>query len=372
IYSSCFNFTVTTPTEIYPLSLHDALPISYRSTNRGDRWEPLALPDQGADVWSITIHPTDRRTIYAGFGPTGVYRSDDGGDHWKKMADPGLPDRVHMTFPCRVMRLDVDAGRPDDVYACIEANGAMKSRDRGESWQDCTADLLRFAEQEKYQSRIVSQTEIEGMLDGHALACSAAAPGTVFLANRMGLFRSDDGGGHWQDIEVGRFSPMTYGRDLRVSPHDPKVLYAALSPAFRSADGAVYRSDDVGRSWKRFDHGVKADNTMMGVAPHPRDPAQVYAVSKSGQVFGTRDDGGNDACVCRGGGHCWHGAQRQFGRCLSPGGRRQEMAAAEERVGGRRRGACGHGASQGHRHDLCRQHKGALSQRQPRQQIRAA
>ena len=27
------------------------------------------------------------------------------------------------------------------------------------------------------------------MLDGHALACSAAAPGTVFLANRMGLFR---------------------------------------------------------------------------------------------------------------------------------------------------------------------------------------
>jgi photosystem II stability/assembly factor-like uncharacterized protein len=196
-----------------------------------------------------------------------------------------------MSFPCRVMRLDVDPNSPDDLYACIEANGAMKSRDRGESWQDCTADLLRFAAQEKYKSRIVSQTEIEGMLDGHALACSAAAPGTVFLANRMGLFRSDDGGGHWADVEVGRYSPMTYGRDLRVSPHDPKVLYAALSPAFRSADGAVYRSDDVGHSWKRFDRGVKADNTMMGVAPHPRDPQQVYAVSKSGQVFGTQDGG---------------------------------------------------------------------------------
>ena len=84
---------------------------------------------------------------------------------------------------------------------------------------------------------------------------------------------------------------MSYGRDLRVSPHDPKVLYAALSPAFRSADGAIYKSEDVGRSWKRFDRGVKADNTMMGVAPHPRDPSQVYAVSKSGQVFGTRDAG---------------------------------------------------------------------------------
>ena len=31
---------------------------------------------------------------------------------------------------------------------------------------------------------------------------------------------------------------------------------------------------------------------MMGVAPHPRDPRQVYAVSKSGQVFGTADGGG--------------------------------------------------------------------------------
>jgi len=264
---------------------------AYRSTDQGAQWRRLTLPDETTDIWSVTIHPKDRKTIYAGYGPTGVYRSDDGGEHWKKMPDPGLPDRVHMTFPCRVMRLDVNPAQPDDVYACIEANGAMKSRDRGESWEDCTADLLRFAAQEKYKSRIVSQTEIEGMLDGHALACSAAAPNTVFLANRMGLFRSDDQGAHWTDVEVGRYSPMTYGRDLRVSPHDPKVLYAALSPAFRSGDGAVYRSDDLGRTWTRFDRGVKADNTMMAVAPHPRDPAQVYAVSKSGQVFGTQDGG---------------------------------------------------------------------------------
>ena len=219
----------------------------FAAADRGDNWERLALPDTDADIWSITIHPTDPKTVYVGYGPTGVYRSDDGGDHWKKLPDPRLPDRVHMTFPCRVMRLDINPTRPDDVYACIEANGAMKSRDRGESWEDCTADLLPFTEQEKYKSRIVSQTEIEGMLDGHALACSAAAPGTVFLANRMGLFRSDDGGARWQDIDVGRFSPMTYGRDLRVSPHDPKVLYAALSPAFRSADGAIYSSEDTGR-----------------------------------------------------------------------------------------------------------------------------
>jgi photosystem II stability/assembly factor-like uncharacterized protein len=287
-------------TEIHAITVHPDNPDivfigttkgGYRSTDRGEHWQRLALPNPGADVWSITIHPSDRQTVYAGFGPIGVYRSDDCGEHWKQLADPGLPDRVHMTFPCRVMRLDVDPARPDDVYACIEANGAMRSRDRGESWQDCTADLLRFAGEEKYKSRIVSQTEVEGMLDGHALACSAAAPGTVFLANRMGLFRSDDGGGHWQDVEVNRFSPLTYGRDLRVSPHDPKVLYAALSPAFRSSDGGIFRSDDVGGTWRRFDHGVKAEATMMGVAVHPRDKARVYGISKTGQVFGTNNGG---------------------------------------------------------------------------------
>lgn len=263
----------------------------YRSTDRGGRFEKLNVPGGDPDIWSILVHPNNPQRLYAGASPIGVYRSDDGGDNWKKLADPGLPDRVIMAFACRVMRLDVDPTSPDDVYATLEANGAMRSRDAGESWQDCTSDLIRFCEEPKYRSRIGSQTEIEGMLDGHALACSAAAPGTVFLANRMGLFRSGDRGEHWEDMEIGRFSPLTYGRDIRTSPHDPNVLYAALSPAARSTDGSVFRSDDVGKTWRRFDHGVKADATMMGVTVHPRDPNQVYGVSRVGQVFATRDGG---------------------------------------------------------------------------------
>jgi photosystem II stability/assembly factor-like uncharacterized protein len=92
-------------------------------------------------------------------------------------------------------------------------------------------------------------------------------------------------------MEIGRFSPLTYGRDIRVSPHDPRVLYACLSPAARSTDGSIYRSEDVGRTWQRFDRGIKAEATMMAVAVHPRDPAQVYGVSRVGQVFGTQDGG---------------------------------------------------------------------------------
>src|SRR5271167_3901499 len=212
---------------------------TFRSTNRGGRWERLSLPDKDADIWSVCAHPKNPRILYAGATPPGVYRSEDGGDTWRKMADPGVPDRVIMAFPCRVMRLAVDPNSPDDIYATLEANGTMRSRNGGETWEDCTADLIRFCEEPKYRSRIGSQTEIEGMLDGHAIAVSAAAPGTVFLANRMGLFRSSDRGEHWQDMEISRFSPLTYGRDI-VGPVDRPVGAARCrAEAARSTDGSI-------------------------------------------------------------------------------------------------------------------------------------
>src|SRR5207244_10955894 len=106
--------------------------------------------------------------------------------------------------------------------------------------------------------------------------------------NRMGIFLTRDCGEYAVVMEIGKFSPLTYGRDIRTSAIDPKVMYAALSPAARSTDGAVYRSDDVGKTWKRFDHGIKADATMMGVIPHPQDPTQGHAVSRAGRALSTQ------------------------------------------------------------------------------------
>jgi photosystem II stability/assembly factor-like uncharacterized protein len=107
----------------------------------------------------------------------------------------------------------------------------------------------------------------------------------------MGLFQSRDAGQSWRDMEVGRHSPLTYCRDVLVSPHDPRVLYACFSPAARSNDGSLYRSSDLGETWQRFDRGVKAEATMMAATVHRTDPAKVYCISRCGQVFGTEDAG---------------------------------------------------------------------------------
>jgi photosystem II stability/assembly factor-like uncharacterized protein len=262
----------------------------YRTLDRGGRWERLDFP-KNHEVWSIAFQANDPRVVYAGTSPVGVFKSENGGDTWRRLATAALPERVKMGFACRVMRLASDPARPQEVYATLEVGGVMRTVDGGERWDDCTDDLVTLAERPHLKSKIQSDTEIEGMLDGHALAVSAAQPGTVFLAVRMGLFQSDDRGKSWRDMEIGRFSPLTYGRDVRVSPQDPRTLYACLSPAARSEDGSLYRSHDLGQTWKRFDHGVKAERTMMAVALHPRDADQVYCVSRCGQVFGTEDGG---------------------------------------------------------------------------------
>ena len=287
------------PVNVYAVTVHPDNPDvvylgtnrgPFRSTDRGERWERPAF-DEGVEIWSILVHPRNPRLLFAGASPVGVYRSEDGGDTWRRMPGVTQPERVRMEFQCRVMRIAADPAHGEHLYAALEVGGAMRSLDGGEHWDDCSGSLLALAELPHLKSRIGSDTDIEGMMDGHALCVSAAQPGTVFLALRMGLFQSDDRGQTWRDMVVGRFSPLTYGRDVRVSPHDPRVLYACLSPAARSQDGSLYRSVDLGQSWARFDHGVKAETTMMAVALNARDPNQVFCTSRTGQVFGTVDGG---------------------------------------------------------------------------------
>jgi photosystem II stability/assembly factor-like uncharacterized protein len=263
----------------------------YRSDDGGDTFRRPDFP-RDLQVWSIAVHPTKPRVIYAGTSPVAVFRSEDGGDTWTRLARAVQPEKLKMSFACRVMRIGIVPGSPDQIHAALEVGGTMHSLDGGATWTDGSADLVRLAADDiNLKSMIQSDSEAEGMLDAHALAVSSAAPDSVFLAVRMGLFRSDDRGRSWRDMQIGRFSKLTYGRDIRVSPHDARTLVAALSPAARSRDGSLYRSTDLGTTWTRIDHGVKADATMMALALHPRDPQQIYGVSRCAQVFGTQDGG---------------------------------------------------------------------------------
>jgi photosystem II stability/assembly factor-like uncharacterized protein len=204
---------------------------------------------------------------------------------------PDIAVRAACAFPPRVMRMAQHPRRPEEIYAALEVNGVIRTADGGETWADCSDDLVRLSERPHLKSRIISDTFAEGMLDGHAIAISPADPDAVILAARMGLFRSADRGRTWEDMELKRFSPVTYGRDVKVSPQDGKMIYAALSVSAASHDGGVYRSRDAGHTWQRFDK-VQVHGTIMSVALHPTDPQQVCIGARyDGEVFATQDGG---------------------------------------------------------------------------------
>ncbi|UYN97619.1 MAG: hypothetical protein KIT25_12070 [Enhydrobacter sp.] len=263
----------------------------WRSTDRGATFVRAGFPDANKEVWCFMVDSRDPKRMLAGASPLDVYRSDDTGQSWRKLPTPRIAEHCKGPFASRVMRLAQHPTKPDEIYAALEINGVMRSTDGGETWSDCSDGLIRLADLPHLKSKIVSDTTAEGMLDGHAVTIDPSDPDAAIVALRMGLFRTADGGRSWQDMEVGRFSPTTYGRDVKAAPGEPGALYAALSVAASSHDGGLYRSADGGRSWTRFDK-VQVHGTIMSIGLHQRDPNQVYIGARyDGEVFGTRDGG---------------------------------------------------------------------------------
>jgi photosystem II stability/assembly factor-like uncharacterized protein len=272
------------PTEVRAIAVHPQHPEivfagtqegPYRSHNGGDSWERLDFPGPERVVWSFTFHPADARIIYCGTAPGAVFRSDDGGDHWKRLpTDPG-PDVVRMDFPTRTIAMAVDPAHPQHLYVALEVGGVIRSLDGGETWEPINKGLSGNV----------------GRLDLHGIQVSAALPDTVFISVRAGLLRSRDRGEAWEPIDLSKFSHITYCRDLRVAPDNPRTLYVSLGQAARSAEGALLRSGDLGTTWERIDRGLTPRSTMMAVGLTARQPGGVYSCTRDGEVFGTHDGG---------------------------------------------------------------------------------
>ena len=253
----------------------------YRSTDHGEHWERLPVPDHGLPVWSLAFDPRDARVLYAGYENCEIYRSEDGGERWRQ-----LP--VTVRFPevtvgpgsnaaKRVLKLAVNPTDSAEIYGAVEVGGIIRSLDGGERWENMSH----------------GQYLNDDTVDMHGVLVARWRPGTVFAISRAGLFSSTDRGAHWASagLEPLNTKGQTYCRDIREVPGDPKTIWVAAGANFQSDVGALYRSPDGGQSWSRVDMGVKPETTVFALAFDPRRPTRMFCATTVGEVFASEDGG---------------------------------------------------------------------------------
>ncbi len=130
---------------------------------------------------------------------------------------------------------------------------------------------------------------------GNRVTAVAGVPGepAVYLAGAAsgGIFRSEDGGVHWDPVfdATDAFSIGSIG----VAPSDPNVVWVGTGETFiRSnvtlGDG-IYRSTDGGLTWER--RGLEKTGRIGRLAIHPADPDLVYAAAL-GHAYGPQRERG--------------------------------------------------------------------------------
>jgi hypothetical protein len=168
--------------------------------------------------------------------------------------------------------LAVDPTDPDTVYVGLREGGVRRTRDAGGSWVDCSPP----------EDAVFS------------LAVSAADAALYAGTEPSRLFRSDDRGESWRELEsllelpsrpTWSFPPRPWTSHVRwiaPSPHEPELLLVGIEL------GGLMRSCDGGASWQ--DHRPGAQPDVHSLAWHPRVAGRAYEAGGGGAAFSV--DGG--------------------------------------------------------------------------------
>ncbi|MEQ9398680.1 MAG: hypothetical protein RJQ04_05880 [Longimicrobiales bacterium] len=211
----------------------------FKSTDGGDTWRKVLFHSDSVGAIDLALHPTDPEVLYAalwrgerkpwtmisGARTGGVYRSDDGGETWTKLAG-GLPgagdDEGGLVGK---IGLAVTPAAPDRVWAMVEAPdpkaGLYRSDDRGATWTLVNDDYGPRSRPWYYM---------------HVYADPVDAD--VIWAMNSGYFRSTDAGRTFQRVAM----PHSDHHDMWINPLHPEII-------LNGNDGGATVSFDGGEHW---------------------------------------------------------------------------------------------------------------------------
>ncbi len=260
---------------------------------------PIRFPlDTGVslkNIWQISLGPPDEPDVlYCGVEPAALFQTGDAGETWSLVR--GLFDHPHRPrwmpgnggLALHTIVLDPTNGQR--MYVAISAGGVYRTDDGGQTWAAQNRGIRAMFMPSKYP---------EFGQCVHKIAMHPDHPERLFLQNHWGLYRSDNYGESWTDIANG--VPSDFGFAMIMHPKNPDWVYIVPveSDQFRCAcDGRlrVYRTRNAGASWEPLMRGLpqkRAYETVLrdAMTADSFDPAGIYFGTRSGQIFGSRDEG---------------------------------------------------------------------------------
>ena len=239
----------------------------FKSTDGGAHWTKVLGPDSNTGAIDVVLEPGSPDVVYASLwqtrrtpwniyppshGPgSGLYRSNDGGEHWTHLGGHGFaaaPGRIGIA---------VAPSEPARLYALVDADsgGCYRSDDRGDHWTRTSSDTRIWQRGWYFTGTTVEPQN----------------PDVVYVCN-TNLYRSVDGGRNFAPIEGD-----DTGDDFHALWIDPTN---AARRILGSDQGAVV-SQDGGRSWSSW---------------YNQPTAQIYHVSTDNRfpywVYGPQQDAG--------------------------------------------------------------------------------
>jgi len=118
---------------------------------------------------------------------------------------------------------------------------------------------------------------------------------TIWVATFWYVYKSEDGGSTWIRFDPGRQDGYSYYWSLAIDPSDSNTVYVGTAGYDASDDYArVYKTTDGGATWQAT--SLIADHNVVGFAINPQNTQEIWAVTgpiwvTEGSIYRSQDGG---------------------------------------------------------------------------------